>query len=787
MTDQRAALGGSATRTGSRRTARAQDSALAGWSPLPATRVLDIGAPDSRLADELAAAGAEHYLALVDPALLAGVRLHAGVGGHRFHALEDVSVLRRCSADLLVLRSAHARVTWAWGELQHFRWLAVERGAGREAGLAARIATARGRIAPRGAWKAGGVVFDVYELDRIVEREARIYLSPAWGVTGLARRLADEGIDHAVLRWFETLPAIEPGEDLDILVADADAERFRDLVASEPGTMPIDLYSVSGLEDSDFRGAAYYVPQLAERILANAVVHASGMRVPAPEDHLHSLAYHAVYHKGAASGLASALVATDRDPEHDYALALAAAADRCGLQIPTELEALDEHLATVGWRPPADALRRLAVHNDWLARRIRTAEPVTDPFVRTEGGAEPAVFLVRERAVEELGADAVVAVLARWGFEVLATRMLDEEARAHAARELRGGNWGPGPYPVSGGRPALVLACVHYAPGAVPAALRERYPHLTNADVFFAKQELRDVIERRLGPERAFNGIHSADDPREAWHYLEVAAPDGVTEVRAELASRIRQQQPGTDVVRTLSRGRRARVDVVRTETGGPAVRKTYTAGATRHLQREVGAMTALAATVPAVPPVVHSDRQSLTLPLFEDLLAAAPRPLPVPILREMVAVLRQIRAAGHVLVDAKPDNFVLDRRTGLRIVDLEFAYASPTAFAPLAHGPEFQEPDGAEFPDVPAGDSDYRTRWLPHTGMPVAVLLHGRPFVQRAHRLLFIARRATVAPGSPLRTRLRGLRAPARAAKRAARTLIERRAWGTAATGDGA
>ena len=39
------------------------------------------------------------------------------------------------------------------------------------------------------------------------------------------------GVRYAVLRWFDTLPAVEPGEDIDVLVADEDVHLLRPFLA----------------------------------------------------------------------------------------------------------------------------------------------------------------------------------------------------------------------------------------------------------------------------------------------------------------------------------------------------------------------------------------------------------------------------------------------------------------------------------------------------------------------------------------------------------------------------
>jgi hypothetical protein len=737
-------------------------------------RVLDVGARDTELVEVLARRGADRYLGLVDPQHLARVRTDAGDRAHRFHALEDRAVVTRASADLLVIRRDHARVIWGWSEFASFRWVAIEepRGAARwEVEAAIRIAVLRGRLRPQGRWDAGAAgSFRLFELT--IERSvgARTYFSPAWGVEGLAEQLRVAGLDYAVLRWFEALPRIEPGEDLDILVRDEHVEAFRQLVQSEPGTQPIDLYSVSGLAGSDFRGAAYYIPELARRLLSNAVIHTSGMRVPAPDDHLHSLAYHALYHKGQGSGLASSLVPTHTTPEHDYAAALRDAAAACGRTFPATMEEIDDSLAVAGWRPPMDALRRLSVQNPWLSRRLQ---------VHASGSGEPelAVFLLRERGVEALPAGEISSVLERWGFEQLLSRELDDEQRDLASRTLRGGNWSRGPYPVSGGPPARLIVCVHYAPSPVGEHLRGRYPHLSNEDVYYVKQAIRDLVESRVGPGAAFNAIHSADDEHESLHYLEALAPDVLGRLLDERERRVGEQRAREDVERTLSRGRRARVDVVATDRGR-LVRKTYTASGSRHLARELTALDDLAAHVQAVPPVLDRGDNWFVLPLYQDTLPTAGL-LPLPVLRQMVRVLRQIRAHGFVLVDAKPDNFVLDPSSGLKIVDLEFAYPSRDA-VPLDLGPEFHEPDPALYRDIPAGDSSYETRWLPRVGMPLRVLLDGSPAAQVAHRAVHRVRALTVRPGSPLRARAARLKDTARDAKRRLSGALLRRAWTT-------
>ncbi len=70
-----------------------------------------------------------------------------------------------------------------------------------------------------------------------------------------------------MLRWFDELPYLAAGEDLDLLVDDDSLAAVRELVESEPGIQAVDLYSVCGAPGADFQKLPYYPPYLAEQIV----------------------------------------------------------------------------------------------------------------------------------------------------------------------------------------------------------------------------------------------------------------------------------------------------------------------------------------------------------------------------------------------------------------------------------------------------------------------------------------------------------------------------------------
>lgn len=718
----------------------------------PQATVLDIGVSDAAVARDLADLGVSRYLGLAHPDDVVGLRSDHPDLAHRFHPLESPRSAVHASADLLILRSGHERILWATRELREVRHVAVEQTSGRSRltpTAATLLARRTGRLAPSGTIELGATTFDLIRISNAPRRPApRRYFSPVWGPEGLAARLGAAGLDYAVLRWFEDLPHMDPGEDLDVLVADHDLDAFQALLREEPGTIPLDLYSVRGLPSSDYQKAAYYPPTLAEEILRGAHVHTSGFRVPSPREHLLSLAYHAVYHKGPSSGIPSDRVSVQTDPEHDYQQILAGLASAQGVaSVPTTLEEWDDYLASEGWRPAPDALRKLAPSNPWIVT------PTVARHTAATDAGELAVFLIREETLKVIPVEEVLEVLHHFGFDDLATIELSGEARRRCESDVRGGNWGRGPYPRSGGPPVILIVALHYSPPVMHEFTRARYPHLTNADVLRVKLHLRALVADRVPPDQTFNPMHSADNETEAYEYLAAGAPDVVPELRAVIDERVSHLSIDVPVRQSLSRGRRSRVDVV-DGSDGPVVRKTYAPPFTRHLEREIAFMEEMHGVVEAVPEVLDRGPNWFTMPHFANTIGSLSqgRLLPLPLVHDMLGVLQALLDHGFDLVDAKPGNFLNDPEAGLKVVDFEFVHRYEGTPPPLEQSMAFSGAAPGFAGDVPVADLSYVRQWLPHTGVPLAVLLHGSRAEQQAHRARFRVTQATTAPGSPLR-----------------------------------
>lgn len=733
------------------------------------TRVLDLGPADQVLGELLSARGVTRYLGLTAPSQVMEARASGSIA-QRIHPMTDSGIVEHCSADVLIIRSHLATAVWGLHGPIGAKFVAVERRhplTVTEGRLAALLAGLTRQVRIAGRLRLGTSVFDVFEVCNPRGLQPRMYFSPVWGPSGFAARLDEANLNYTVLRWFEELPRIAPGEDLDVLVADEDLEAFRALVESEPGTQPLDLYSVSGLPYSDFRGAAYYPPGLARKVLKGAVVHESGFRVPAASEHLRSLAYHAIYHKGPSCGLPSEHGSMSVDaPDHDYASHLTRLAKASGVAYDATLEGTHRYLADVGWKPPDDALRRLTHENPWLTRLL------DEPDLSLPGKAQLEVFLIRANTPDIVSYEEIKQLLDHFGFDTLVLEELDDEAQTRVESQLRGGNWGKGPFPRSGGIPVAFVVAVHHSPATPYPSLKPRYPHLTNAETYEFKEALRRQIATRVSPDELFNPIHSSDNTHEAWEYLRIMVPDRVPELRQQAEIRAGSFTQPENLIRPLSVGRRARVDVVESSTG-PVVRKTFVPAFARFFERETQGMRTLARSVPEVPNLGSVGPNWFEIPYYHDVLPTdRPGPLPLPLLREMVDVLRRVHAAGYDVVDAKPENFLCDTEEGLKLIDLEFLYKYHDAPRPFTGSANFVGIWPGFDGDIPVGNLSYESRWLNAAGMPVGVLAEGSPTQQRLHRGLWAVRRLTVLPGAPPRRIMRRAREVARHQK----WLAERR-----------
>ncbi len=504
-------------------------------------RIIEFGVRDGAVGDHLVAAGFR-YLGVVesDKQVARLAQRHPRLAQH-LTVCRAANRVRQNNADVLLLGGGAAAHLRRFRDIRHAKYVACPLRNGPLSLWTILFWTVQfllWRIAWPRTRRLAGTRWLVFRVRRPQPYAAtRRFIPHSVGIAGFFQRLQALKVPHAVLRWFERLPQLPAGEDLDLLVGDESLSAVRELLDSGPGLQAVDLYSVCGAPGADYQKLPYYPPYLAEQLLDRSVMHRGLCAVPSPRDHFLSLAYHAVYHKGAASGLPTSgeTKPVALRPEHDYAMLLERMARRLGVTVPITIVDLDAYLDAEGWRPPHDMLVRLARKNKWLRTLVQHAAD-------DEADAGLAVFLVRREALACGGVNRASKLIAEHGFQVVESIQLDPQQVETVARSIRGGNWGPGPWPTSGGPP--VAAIVAHDPAPIPPTRRERrkFPFLANARLL-NKDRIRDAFNANRPASKHCNAIHSSDNSREARDYLRIIAPERVAEILARVRHLQRQSR----------------------------------------------------------------------------------------------------------------------------------------------------------------------------------------------------------------------------------------------------
>jgi hypothetical protein len=499
------------------------------------SRIIEVGAIRPTLCQWLIAAGYENYLAVAPSKQRCEIFSHGQPGlRRRVVAAHSTNAVQQNNADVLILSGSSVLALAHIRSVQHAKYVALKLQQTPLCWLAMLLGFVQCLLfrlsLPRvvncgtsgdGPWLVAFRVRRPRPYSGV-----RRFIPHQLGVCGLLYGLQTAGVRHAVLRWFESLPQVAPGEDLDLLVDDASLDQVRAMLDDGPGIQPVDIYSVTGLPGADFRSMPYFPPYLADELLDGAVIHRGLCRVPGPREHFFSLAYHALYHKGGDSGIPSANNKHRRRPiaDHDYVEVLRRQAADLGIEVRPTLEGLDACLDSHGWRPPHDMLIRLARRNRWVRSLLKHPGKTANVDDRV------AVFLLREEAIRRGGIERASQLIEKYGFQILSANAFDERMSSTIARSLRGGNWGRGPWPISGGPP--IAAIVAYDPSPITPSRRDkkRFPFITNARLL-CKEKLRDAFNDGFAKDQHCNVIHSSDNGREAMDYLRIIMPDGASDI----------------------------------------------------------------------------------------------------------------------------------------------------------------------------------------------------------------------------------------------------------------
>lgn len=342
----------------------------------------------------------------------------------------------------------------------------------------------------------------------------RLSLSESIGIEKFLKHLKDNNVAYVILRFFEKLPKLyREGGDLDILVSDDDERFIKTFLATNSGSIGVDVWTVSR---TTFNDVTYYPPVIAREIIDRAIDGPAGSRVPTPEHTFLALAYHALYHKGPFAGVPSNVpnVSINAEPENDYKGVLQKMAEAQGINVAITMEALDEYLYEKGWRPHLDTLAKIAPKNKWIWERFFSGADSQETGL--------GIFIVKKGVVKSGNLDAVYNTIEGYdGFKILKKKIFTEEEVQSVAKVLRGGVW-----EVEGAEnpddflPSVAILVHDQKLGGV------RGPRVASMDTKKRGiRNLKKVLRKQFDPKGKGSVIHATDNSRETWEYVGVCFP----------------------------------------------------------------------------------------------------------------------------------------------------------------------------------------------------------------------------------------------------------------------
>jgi hypothetical protein len=499
----------------------------------------------------------------------------------------------------------------------------------------------------------------------------RQYIEHGLALVDFFDMLNTASVRYVLLRWWKTFPFHEPDEDLDILIHADDLPILSKFLSARKRGVKCDIYTHDGTNMYRKQKGPYFPIKLALDALNTRVLHADIVYIPSPKMYFATLAFHALFHKGQSGGLfhiptmGSHTVTRD----HDYIAELASAAAASGVEVRNiNAVTINSWLKENGYGPSLDMLSKLVERRPELETFAELHSPQT---VMAEGE----VFLLVVRALGGRDRNYIaklLALLAENQLEVLHVLQLSEPQIA-AASTFRGGNWGRGPYPQSGGSPHSLIIGYDWYP--TPPAPGNRHPLLRNANLTILKNDARNLFNGRQWPWRYCNVVHSPDNEQEALEYLERINDDAFAHVAEESRLRKARFSPNHEIIRTLSQGRRARTDLIRFRDS-VAIKKTYKIGLERFALREQEARRLFAQEVP-MPSMVDAGEGYVVIEYLENAryleLAKLSRSEKRRVSKFFISCVRSFWSRAYFQADFSPKNFLVTEDQRIFLIDFEF------------------------------------------------------------------------------------------------------------------
>lgn len=364
------------------------------------------------------------------------------------------------------------------------------------------------------------------------KKSPRVYIKKGIGRMEFFAILNSRNVQYVLLRWWQDLPLIPEGEDMDILVLDEHRNLLNDLVDHfDNGTgLKCDIYTINGSNYGSHKSLPYFQINLAYKLIQDRILY-RGAFVPSPFSYFASLAYHAIFHKGYESGL-SGFDKTQLEVEHDYTSVLSTERNKLGLKVAITVNGLFDWLDEHDFLPADDTLSKLAEIKPELAVFQKSL------YSDIRGG-DLIVYVIRERMLEDdLLAYFKDFLKKEYLFDILDIKVLDAEEQELCRKKIRGGKWDKGPYTFSGGPPVALLLAFDHNPLPLSDLELKLQPRMTNSHNLHAKYEFRDIIANLKLRDGDFNGVHSSDNEQDAWSYISLLGEDYKQKIIVEVENK---------------------------------------------------------------------------------------------------------------------------------------------------------------------------------------------------------------------------------------------------------
>ena len=527
-------------------------------------------------------------------------------------------------------------------------------------------------------WKRVCLIFEKKNI--LNYEEARRFIPFEYSRIEFLKKLKKEHVNFVVLRWYNQIEGIKSiHEDIDLLIDVESLTSINNIIRNKVGVLPVDIFSNTGEETTDYSGVPYFPRHLSNKILETKIVFENSFFIPNKEYYLIALVYHVVFHKSVKSGLDLNKTCKsnyfNNKKRYDEYLTNLFIENKFNIPKPT-LFTYYEFLKERGFSPNFDLILKLAnLKNDiWYKLLVADLRKEFDSKYKYVKGLS--VLFLRENAYDEKIKKISKELINEYGFEIIEENFIEEEIRNTVNENIRGGKWDIGLtiYKDDGGYPRYYFLV--YDPFLIEPdnKIKIKYPHLENKKIHELKKTLRREINKSL--DKNLNAYHSSDDFYEAIFYLKQLnyTDDSINSIIEKSYQISNIYKTNFDVHTSLSRtSMRAKIELIEYQNK-KCIKKTYKIDKKEYLDREIWFLEKFIETN-FVPKIIDKSDNYVILEYFENsILLNSKTKTSSKNIKEFQEFVNLLYINNITLLDLNPSNVLLNNENKIKFFDFEYA-----------------------------------------------------------------------------------------------------------------